>query len=117
MPECYDVIELAVDLPEHRLLAGMQGTIVECHSAGAYDVELVDQGGETRAWLTLRPHQFIVVWRASTGAPVPVADQVAALVETLPQEVGQEVLDFARFLRERQRRSAMCCVPDSEATA
>ena len=105
MPDLFDVIELTMDIPERKLYAGMQGTIVECYEGNAYEVEFTDESGETMALLALHPHQFIVVWRASTSAPVPVAEQVIALMETLPENVGQEVLDFARFLHERRHRS------------
>ena len=83
----------------------MQGTIVECHEDDAYEIEFTDDSGETLALLALRPHQFIVVWQASTGDPVPVAEQVTALMEVLPEYAGQEVLDFARFLHEIRHRS------------
>jgi hypothetical protein len=117
MPELFDVIELTIDIPEQELYAGMQGTIVASHPGDAYEVEFVKESGETLALLALRPHQFIVVWRASTGAPVPVAEQVTALMEKLPDSAGQEVLDFARFLHERGQRARLVRVTDSTATA
>jgi hypothetical protein len=117
MPELFDVIELTVDVPEQKLYAGMQGTILASHPGDAYEVEFTDESGETLAWLALRPHQFIVVWRASTGAPVPAAEQVTTLMETLPESAGQEVLDFVRFLYERRRRARRQRVIDPTATA
>jgi hypothetical protein len=42
MPDLFDVIELAVDLPERGLRAGMQGTIVERYP-GAYEVEFTNE--------------------------------------------------------------------------
>jgi hypothetical protein len=116
MPDLFDVIELTVDIPEHDLHAGMQGTVVERHAADAYEVEFTDESGETLALLALHPHQFIVVWRASTGAPVPVAEQLAALMEALPEHAGQEVLDFARFLQERRQHTYSRRVIDPTAT-
>jgi len=103
MPDLFDVIDLTVDIPEHGLQAGMQGTILECHPGEAYEVEFTDERGETLAWLALHPHQFVVVWRAETGAPVPVADQVAALVAALPEDTGREALNFVWFLHERRK--------------
>jgi hypothetical protein len=117
MPELFDVIELTMDIPERELYAGMQGTIVEHHGGDAYEVEFTDESGETLALLALRSDQFIVVWRASTGAPISVAEQVAALIEALPQSAGQEILDFARFLHERRQRSQARRVTDPTRTA
>jgi len=116
MPELFDVIELTIDIPEQGLYAGMQGSIVASHSDDAYEVEFVDESGETLALLALCSHQFIVVWRASAGAPVPVAEQVTALMERLPKNAGQEVLDFARFLHERGFRAKLRRITDSAAT-
>ena len=116
MPELFDVVELTTDIPEQELYAGMQGTIVASHPGNAYEVEFVDQSGETLALLALRSHQFIVVWRASTGAPVPVAEQVIAWMEKLPESARQEVLDFARFLHERGQRTSPRRITDSVTT-
>ncbi len=106
MPDLFDVIELVVDIPEKGLRAGMQGTIVECHPGDTYEVEFANELGETVELLALRPEQFIVVWQSKTRTWVPIADQVAALLAHLPDEAGQEVLDFVRFLRERKWHSS-----------
>ena len=106
MPDLFDVIELTTDIPERGLRAGMQGTIVECHPGDAYEVEFTNELGETLDLLALRPDKFIVVWQAKTRTWLPISERVAALVAHLPEETGQEVLDFARYLhaqRQRQR--------------
>ena len=82
----------------------MQGTIVDVHGRDAYEVEFSDESGETLALLALRPGQFIVVWQSETGAWLPISEQVATLVADLPEDVGREVLDFARFLRLRRQQ-------------
>jgi len=105
MPDLFDVIELTVDIPERGLRVGMQGTIIECHSGDAYEVEFTNEAGETLALLALSPDQFIVVWRAKTKMWVPIPERIAALMAYLPEEAGQEVLDFARFLHARRRQS------------
>ena len=115
MPELFDVIELIEDMPEEALYAGMEGTVVASHPGNAYEVEFVHELGETRALAVLRPHQFIVVWRASMGAPVSVTEQVTALIERLPENEGQAVLDFARFLHERDQRAGRRRVADPTA--
>jgi len=106
MPDLFDVIELVADVPEKRLRAGMQGTIVECYPEGACEVEFTNEAGETLELVALRPEQFIVVWQAKTRAGVPISDQIAALLAHLPEEAEREVLDFARFLRERKQLGA-----------
>jgi hypothetical protein len=104
MTEMFDVIELLQDVPEQGLRAGMQGTIVECYAGNAYEVEFVNESGETLAMLALHAEQFTVVWRARTRAWLSIPEQVAAVVADLPELAGHEVLDFARFLRVRQQR-------------
>ncbi len=104
MAEIFDVVELLSDIPEQGLNAGMQGTIVECHASDAYEVEFVNESGETLALLALMPEQFAVVWRARTRSWLPIPEQIAAVVADLPAAAGYEVLDFARFLRARQKR-------------
>jgi len=48
MPELFDVVEVIADIPEYKLYAGMQGTIVAAHSEDAYEVEFTGEAGETR---------------------------------------------------------------------
>lgn len=101
-PLLFDVVELIQPLPEENLPAGSQGTIVHQHNDNAFLVEFSNDQGETIALLTLFRDQFIVVWQAETKQELPLADQVAQLIETLPPQAAIEVLDFARFLTTRQ---------------
>jgi hypothetical protein len=101
MTELGDVVELIENLPDRQLWAGIQGTIVYCHGETAYEVEFTNDQGETLAWLTVKPTQFIVVWQARTQQWVSPAQQTAALVEQLAPDLAKEVLDFARFLKGR----------------
>ena len=102
MAEIGDVIELTVDIPERNLRAGAQGTIVHLHNNLNYEVEFTDEAGETVELMALNVQQLIVVWRAETQQWVPIEEQVAAIINNLPSEAAQEVLDFARFLSARQ---------------
>ncbi len=54
-----DTVIAAANFPEHRVLAGDLGAIVEIYSAPslAYEVEFVNPDGSTRALLTLAPSQ------------------------------------------------------------
>ncbi len=96
-PTLLDGIELLLDLPEENLKAGAVGTIVE-DFGDAYEVEFSDSDGETLALCTLNSKQFIVVWDSTTKSWLPVAERVANLVSRLPDERGQQVLEFARSL-------------------
>lgn len=105
MPDLFDVVELTVDIPDRALRAGMQGTIVDCHSGDVYEVEFANEEGETLDFLALSLEQFIVIWLAKTKTWVPVAERIAALLAHLPDEAEREVLDFARFLHTRRQQS------------
>ena len=100
-PELFDVIELLVDLPEEHLSLGVQGAIVECYDDNNYEVEFTNTEGETIAVCTLNSEQFIVVWKAKNKSWLPVSEQIAAVINYLPEERKQEVLDFARSLYQR----------------
>lgn len=99
-PELLDVVELLVDLPESAIQAGELGTIVETYDNHAYEVEFADAEGATLALQALEPEQFVVVWKNSTQAWVPLADRIAALLQTLPEDRQQQVLNFARSLHQ-----------------
>lgn len=47
-----DVVALTVDKPEFKLTRGEIGTVVECYSDDAYEVEFVAQDGYTYALVT-----------------------------------------------------------------
>jgi len=55
-----DTVICTIDLPEHQVLAGDLGAIVEIYSRPslAYEVEFVNPDGTTRALLTLPPEQI-----------------------------------------------------------
>ncbi len=48
-----DVVALTADLPEHGLLYGHVGTVVETFSSMMYEVEFSDDQGRTYAQLPL----------------------------------------------------------------
>jgi len=54
-----DTIIITVNIPDHRVLAGDIGTVVEVYTEPhlAFDVEFVNPDGSTRALLTLSPEQ------------------------------------------------------------
>ncbi|MEP0916350.1 hypothetical protein NC981_05940 [Leptolyngbya sp. DQ-M1] len=42
--------------------------------------------------------QFVVVWRSATKSDVSISEQVAAIVEQLPDDRRKQVFEFARSL-------------------
>jgi hypothetical protein len=99
-PELLDVVELLVDLPDVQLQAGDQGTIVEEYDDRAYEVEFSNSQGETLALLALEPEQFVVVWQNATRAWVPLTERITAVLQKLPEDRQQQVLNFARSLHK-----------------
>ncbi len=56
-----DVVAIARDLPEHGLVRGQVGTVVEILDQDIYEVEFSDNDGRTYAQLALRGDQLIVL--------------------------------------------------------
>ena len=109
--ELFDIVELLVDLPEHKLRAGDRGAVVECYVDNTYEVEFSNEDGETLALCPLAPSQFLVVWLSRTQSWISVAEQVAALTTRLPEGMEQEVLDFVRFLHARRQTQSVVASP------
>jgi hypothetical protein len=62
MMHLYDVVELAVDLPDRGLRAGATGAIVDEYPGSTnYEVEFTDDDGRTLALLTL-PADHLRPW-------------------------------------------------------
>jgi hypothetical protein len=66
MPDLFDVVELQRGLPELGLTRGAQATIVECYPDGEYEVEFVDEDGQTLALCALPLDKISVVYQANT---------------------------------------------------
>jgi hypothetical protein len=59
-PHLLEVVALLSDVPEHGLVRGQVGTVVELLD-GAFEVEFSDDEGRTYAELALEPHQLLVL--------------------------------------------------------
>ena len=60
MFKLFDVVALAVDLPDYNLWRGQVGTVVEILANGtAYEVEFSDREGRTYESIGLRPDQIM----------------------------------------------------------
>ncbi|WP_245555410.1 DUF4926 domain-containing protein, partial [Baaleninema simplex] len=46
-PEVFDIVELLVNVPDRHCAIGSQGTIVECLDDNHFEVEFVNENGET----------------------------------------------------------------------
>jgi len=57
--EIHSVVALLEDLPEHGLVRGQVGTVVENWTPGVYEVELADETGRAFAMSALKPEQMI----------------------------------------------------------
>ncbi len=55
----FDIVALKNDLPQHLLLAGQVGTIVEILAPEVYEVEFSDDDGQTYATQALPAHQLL----------------------------------------------------------
>jgi len=97
-PELFDVVELLIDLPDLEIKAGELGTIVEEHNDHAYEVEFSNDKGETLAFLALIPEKFIVVWKNATHSWVPLSDRINAMLQLIPEDGQEKVLNFTRSL-------------------
>jgi membrane protein implicated in regulation of membrane protease activity len=56
-----DVVALTEDVPEHGLVRGQVGTVVETLSDGHFEVEFSDDSGRAYAFAALAPRQLIVL--------------------------------------------------------
>jgi hypothetical protein len=59
-----DVVALENDLPDHGLVRGQVGTVVETLAAGVFEVEFSDDQGKAYAMLPLKADQLIVLHTA-----------------------------------------------------
>ena len=105
-PMLYDVVEILYPIEEVNLPAGTQGTLVHQHTEDVFEVEFVNEQGETTALHALDRNHFVVVWQAETEEDVSLVEQVAQVVALLPPQARTQVLDFARFLSLRQTQQA-----------
>lgn len=56
-----DVVALASDVPEHKLVLGQVGTVVEELAPGVFEVEFCDNNGRTYATAALEEKHLIVL--------------------------------------------------------
>ena len=56
-----DVVALTEDVPQHGLVRGQVGTVVESLGPDSFEVEFADDSGRTYALAPLRASQLIVL--------------------------------------------------------
>lgn len=59
--ELLNVVALLADLPDHGLVRGQVGTVVERLAPGVYEVEFSDDKGRTYASLAVPAEQLLVL--------------------------------------------------------
>jgi Domain of unknown function (DUF4926) len=58
----FDTVALTTDLPEHNLLRGQVGTVVEVLAGGkAFEVEFSDREGRTFESIGIEPDQMMIL--------------------------------------------------------
>lgn len=57
--EMLSVVALLQDLPEHGLVRGQVGTVVEDLAPGVYEIEFCDDDGRTYAMASLKADQLM----------------------------------------------------------
>lgn len=62
-----DVVELTEDLPEYGLKRGEQAAVIEAFDdpSEAYDLEFVDESGQSRFAYSVKPNQILRVWESA----------------------------------------------------
>ena len=60
-PKPLDVVALLEDAPEHGLVRGQVGTVVEVLAPDAFEVEFSDDHGRAYAMVALLPEQVMVL--------------------------------------------------------
>ena len=57
--DIHSVVALLEDLPEHALVRGQVGTVVENWAPGVYEVEFADENGKAYAMVALKSEQLM----------------------------------------------------------
>ena len=61
IPNLLDVVALTADRPEHGLVRGQVGTVVESLGDDVYEIEFSDEEGRTYAQLPLQREHLMVL--------------------------------------------------------
>ena len=101
-PDLFDVVELKSDLSEFDLPRGTQGTIVECYPDGEYEVEFIDDDGQTLALCALPLDKLSLVREVSLEQKRQILRQISSIINELDDEGARKVLSFADGLRQHQ---------------
>lgn len=100
-PSVNDLVELLVNLPEYYLSVGDKGTIIDTFDEHHFEVEFIDDSGKKAEPCILSTEQFIVVWQAETEQWLNTTAKIMAIVDNLPEEKKDELLNFAQFLLQK----------------
>lgn len=62
--QMFSVVAMLEDLPEHGLVRGQVGTVVESWAPGVYEVEFCGDDGKTYAMVALKAEQLMPLHHA-----------------------------------------------------
>ncbi|AFZ44640.1 hypothetical protein PCC7418_2493 [Halothece sp. PCC 7418] len=100
-PSLNDLVELLVNLPEYNLAIGNKGRIIDSLDESHFEIEFIEGVEEATDSCVLSTEQFIVVWQAETEEWLSTTDKLMAIVNNLPEEKREEILNFAQFLLQK----------------
>ncbi|MDR9402304.1 MAG: DUF4926 domain-containing protein [Halothece sp. Uz-M2-17] len=100
-PSLNDLVELLVNLPEYNLAIGHKGRIIDSLDEAHFEVEFIEDIEEASEPCVLSTEQFIVIWQAETEEWMTTSDKIIAIVNNLPEEKREEILNFAQFLLQK----------------
>lgn len=100
-PEPFDIVELLINLPEHNLFVGAQGSILEKYSDNDFEIEFSNEAGETLALCTVPRKNFIVVWQSATQQWLTAAEKITAILSQLSETQQEEILNYVRFIYQK----------------
>jgi hypothetical protein len=102
-PAVFDTVELLHEkqTDDHILPAGTRGTVIHQYADQIYGVEFINSSSRTPFEVVLLAQQMTVIWQASSRQHVPLREQLAQVIDYLPEPEQAELLEVARALNAR----------------
>lgn len=102
-PAVYDTVELLHEqhTDDYILPAGTHGTVIHQYADQIYGVEFINSGSRIPFEVVLMAQQLTVIWQASSRQQVPLSEQLAQVIDHLPEPEQAELLAVARTLNAR----------------
>ncbi len=105
-----DIVNLTIDIDDHNLKKGRHGTIVHCYNnQQAFEVEFVDDDGDTLALLTLEKSQIELEQES-------LKSHVVEIINTLPVDDLADIRDNAEVLQFLHNHARFNIINSTEIT-